>query len=506
MSHPTPTRPRPSSVTAALAAGKLGTTKLLHFSLTAATPLTVIAGVTVMYALAGQIGIPVAYAAMAAILALFSIGYTAMARHILNAGAMYAFVAHGLGRPAGVGAAWIAAAGYSAMQAGLYGILGASAVSLVDHLFGVSVPWWALALAAWALIAITGIGAVDLNAGVLAVLLVAEIAVVLLFSASNFAHPAGGQFSFAALDPAALTGGGAGAVLALAYMGFIGFEAPTVYGEEARDRHRTVRRATFATVAILMVVYIAASWSMTLAAGDAAIVDLATADPDLMFTLAADQLGSAWGTVGQVLLLTSVTAAALSFHNTTARYLFALGREHVLPARLGRTSPRTMAPAAASLTQSAIAGAVIVIWALLGLDPLVHLFYFLGSAAGLALVCLVAYCGLAVLVYFWRDRRGERAWTARIAPALALLLLAVVVALSVLHFHTLLGLDADHWLPRLVPVLVVALWAAGTCWGLVLKRARPEVYAGIGRGAKAALAQDRQRQTGHSPVAVTDAR
>src|SRR5690606_9659590 len=159
----------------------------------------------------------------------------------------------------------------------------------------------------------------------------------------------------------------------------IGFEAPTIYAEEAKDRARTVRRATFATIAILAVIYVAASWSMTVATGEAAIVDRASADPDIMFTLAAEQLGSTWGTIGQVLLLASATAAALSFHNPTARSLYALGREHALPARLGRTSPRTMAPTAASLAQSAIAGSAIVLWALLGLDPLIHMFYFLGT-------------------------------------------------------------------------------------------------------------------------------
>src|SRR5690606_7629679 len=130
-------------------------------------------------------------------------GYTAMARHITNAGAMYALVSHGLGRPAGVGAAWIAAAGYSVLQLSLYGLLGLQAASLLDQWTGASVPWWAAALAAWGLITLLGIGAVDLNATVLAALLVVEIAVVLLFSGSNFAHPAGGSISFAALDPAA---------------------------------------------------------------------------------------------------------------------------------------------------------------------------------------------------------------------------------------------------------------------------------------------------------------
>ena len=484
--------PSPSSVVKnALARDRLGTLSLLHFSLTAATPLTVIAGgVVVMFAVAGQIGIPLGYVIIAVSLWLFSVGYTTMARHIANAGAMYAFIARGLGRVPGVAAAWVAATAYCALQASLYGLLGIVAQGLGARI-GLDLPWWAFALAAWLLVGLLGTRAVDINAKVLAVLLAVEVAVILLFSFSNFAHPADG-LSFAALSPTALGGEAAGAVLALAVIGFIGFESPTVYGEEAKDRKRTVARATLATIGILAFVYIASSWSIITAVGDENVV-AASADPDLMFTLAGEQLGSAWVTIGQVLLLTSVTAASLSFHNTTARYLFALGREQVLSSWLGRTSVRTCAPWAASVTQTVVGGLVIVLWAVLGLDPLVHLFYYLGTASGIGLIALILTCGIAVVAYFARDRREESLWATRIAPMLSVAAMAGVLYLSVIHFHTLLGVEEGSLLPRLVPILFGVLALLGAGWGAFLKVARPEVYAGIGHGAKAPLVQAAER-------------
>ncbi|GAB4001664.1 hypothetical protein GCM10029992_37790 [Glycomyces albus] len=453
-----------------------------------------------MYFLSGQIGISIAYIAIAAILGLFAFGYLAMARHITNAGAMYAFVSHGIGRIPGVGVAWIAATSYSALQIGLYGLLGWQASALAYQLLGLHVPWWAAALTAWALIALLGTHAVDINAGVLAVLLAAEIVIVAVFSASNLLHPAGGAVSFAALDPTQLTGSAAGGVLVLALLAFVGFESPTVFAEEARDRRRTVARATYATIGILAVLYVGASWSMPVAAGDEAIISAAAADENIWFTLAGEQLGSGWSTTGQVLLLTSVAAAALSFHNTVARYLFALGREYVLPAGLGRTSARHCAPAAASLTQSAVAGAVILTFAASGLDPLVHLFFFVGNSSGLGLTTMFTCCAVAVVVYFWRNRRGERIWTAYIAPAFALVALVIVMYLSFRHFHTLLGVPQEALVPRLVPILVAALGLLGAGWGLCLKLTRPTVFGGIGRGAKASLAQ-----TGTAPTPAAGA-
>lgn len=478
-----------SMVRSALARDKLGTMSLLHFSLTAATPLTVIAGgVVVMFALAGQIGIPLGYIVIAACLWLFSVGYTTMARHITNAGAMYAFVARGLGRVTAVAAAWVAATSYCALQISLYGLLGLTAQGVIVRM-GLDVPWWAAALGAWLLIGLLGTRAVDINAKVLAVLLSVEIAVIGLFSVSNFMHAADG-LSFAALSPSAFGGEAAGAVLALAVVGFIGFESPTVYGEEARDRRRTVARATVATIGILALIYIAASWSIITAVGDDNVVEAASADPSgLMFALAGEQIGSAWVTIGEVLLLTSITAAALSFHNTTARYLFALGREQVVTAKLGRTSVKACAPVAASLTQTALAGVVIVLWAVLDLDPLTHLFYYVGTASGIGLIALFTACAVAVVVYFWRDRRDEPLWHTRIAPVLSFLALAGVLYLAVIHFHTLLGVEQGSLIPRLVPIVFAALALLGAAWGAYLKRAEPEVYAGIGHGAKATLVQ-----------------
>jgi len=484
----TPSAP-PSAVQAVLARDKLGTLSLLHFSLTAATPLTVIAGgVVVMFAIAGQIGIPLGYVIIAACLWLFSVGYTTMARHITNAGAFYAFIARGIGRIPGVAAAWVAATSYCAMQISLYGLLGVTGRTVLARI-DVDVPWWACALAAWLLIGLLGTRAVDINAKILAVLLTVEIAVILLFSASNYLNAADG-LPLAAMSPSSLGGEAAGAVLALALVGFIGFESPTVYGEEARDRRRTVARATRATVAILAFIYIFSSWSIITAVGEDAIVSASVADPSLMFTLAGDQLGSAWATIGEVLLLTSVTAAALSFHNTTARYLFALGRERVAAAWLGRTSLRTCSPVAASLTQTAVGGIVLVLWAVLGLDPLVHLFFYLGTSAGIGLLALITTCAIAVVSYFARDRRGESIWSTRIAPILSVAALAGVLYLSILHFHTLLGVEKGSTLPVLVPILFAVLALLGAAWGAYLKWGRPEVYAGIGHGAKALLVQD----------------
>ncbi len=208
----TRTAPSASTVSAALARDRLGVSAVVFFVMSGVAALTVAAGVvTTAYAVTGLTAIPAAFIAVAVVLGLFSVGYVAMSRHITNAGAFYAFVARGLGRPAGVVAALVALLAYNLLQVGLYGALGPGAASYAADKFNVHAPWWAWALGAWAVVAILGVLRVDLNGRVLAVLLSAEILVVIALTVAGLLRPARGQVSFATLAPTTLLASGIGA-------------------------------------------------------------------------------------------------------------------------------------------------------------------------------------------------------------------------------------------------------------------------------------------------------
>ncbi|MGC7101173.1 APC family permease [Amycolatopsis lurida] len=477
---------RPSPVAQALASDRLGASAVVFFVISAATPLTVVAGVvTTGYATTGLIGIPVAFVFVALVLALFSVGYVAMARHVANAGAFYGFVSRGLGKPFGVGASWIALLSYNLLQVGLYGAAGAAAAPLVAEWFGVELAWWVFALAFWLVVAVLGLQHVDINGKVLAVLLLAEVAVIMVYSVSNLAHPAGGEVTFDTLAPAELIGPGAGAILALAVLGFTGFESSVVFSEEVRNPRRTVAVATYVSLAAIGGLYAFASWAMSVATGPDNIVGESQAQSsELLFSLAGSQLGPGLATAGRVLFVTSILAAMISFHNTIARYMFALGRERVLPAVLGRTSPRTGSPVAGSSIQSGIGLVVIGLFALAEWDPLVHLFYWGGTSGGLGILVLIVATSFAVISFFARQPSGENLWQRMIAPALASVAVLVVLVLVLANFGTLLGTPPESPLPWLVPTIYGLAGLAGVLWALVLRIRRPLVYAAIGLGAK----------------------
>ena len=203
---------------------------------------------------------------------------------------------------------------------------------------------------------------VDLNGTVLAALLVAEVALIAVYVGTFLVHPAQG-YSPVSWSPGELVHAGLGAACAIAVLGFTGFEAAVVFAEECRDPRRTIPIATYVSLVVIAAVYGISAWAMAVATGPDAILPTAQAHgPDLVFALAATHLGEDAGTVGRLLFATSIIAAMISFHNTVARYAFALGREGVLPRMFGRTS-LSGAPRAGSLAQSATGLIVIIVFA-----------------------------------------------------------------------------------------------------------------------------------------------
>ncbi|MBP2319954.1 amino acid transporter/GNAT superfamily N-acetyltransferase [Kibdelosporangium banguiense] len=480
----------PSRVSRALARNRLGVSSVVFFIVSAAAPLTVIgSGAVLTFANTKTIGIPVAYAAIAIVLGLFAVGYVAMSRHITNAGAFYTYVAQGLGRVPGVGASFVAVVAYNAMQIGLYGGFGAILATHLKTWFGWNVQWWVLALLAWVVIAVLGVLRIDFNSKVLAVLLTAECLIMLVFNAVELTHPAGGEIGFAALSPSNLVAAGVGALLVTAVTGFVGFEGGAVYAEETRDPKRTVAQATYIAVAFVGVLYAVSSWALTVYTGPDKIVAVATEQQaDLIFNINANFLGAWIVDIGRILIVTSLFAALVSFHNTVARYLFALGREQVLPGRLGATHRKTGSPYVGSLVQTGLALVVIVLFVLFGLDPLIDLMYIGTTFGGLGVVILMAITSISVIGYFARRKVAEEnLWRRLVSPAIAAVLLLVVLGLTLNQYSALLGLPSSHPAVWILPSVFAVAGLAGICWGVHLKSQRPDVYAAIGLGANSVI-------------------
>lgn len=470
----------------------LGVPALVFMIIAASAPLTVVAGGTTSnFAVTGVLGIPLSFILLGVCLALFAVGYAAMSAHIRNAGAFYAYISQGLGRAAGVGAAWVALVAYNAMQVGIYGLFGFASASFIGSKLGTEVPWWATALAGFALVGWLGVNKVDLSAKVIAVLVGLEFVAVLAFDIMALAvRPEG--LSAAAMAPSNLFTAGVGAALAFSIAGFMGFESAAIYSEETKDPRRSIARATYIAVAVISVFYAFSGWATTIATGPGRIIARSQElGPDLVFVFLAEHGGMLVADIAQVLFITSLFAALVAFHNAVARYVFSLGREGVIPRRLARVNPRTFAPVAGSLSQSALALIMLVVFAVAGtgselgaLYPVLTFFTWLTNTGAFGLVLLLVLISAAAIGYFRRHPGSYSLWTRLVAPALAVLSLGCVFVLIVANFNVLIGAEGPSTLSWLLPALVLVPGIAGVAWGLYLKSSRPRLYAGIGYGGE----------------------
>ena len=477
---------RESTVSNALARDRLGAPGIGLSIASSIAPLTVVAGVvTTGLAVTGLTGVSIAMIAVAIVLMFFVVGYVAMARHIPNAGAFYAYVAKGIGKPVGVGASWVALAAYNCFQLASYGGIGAIGAPLIKDWFGLDIQWFVLAFITWVFVAFLGIRDVGVSEKVLAVLVIGETALVVIYSFAIL-FTSGFHFSSAPMSLHSLWGPGAGALLVIAFTSFAGVEQGAVYIEESKDPRRTVPRATYVTIVLIAILYAFASWVQISAAGDQAVARAGKEGPDLFFDLASVSLGKISLDFGHALFLTSLIAAMIAFHNIIARYTFALGREGVIPRFFGQTV--NGAPRNASLLQSALGLVVIFGYALLGWDPLVKLFFWGGTSGGLGVLLLIALTSIAVIGYFARNPHDESPWHRFGAPIIACVLLLIITYLALTNLATLFGVEPGSGPAWVVPTAYLVIFIAGIVWGLILKSSQPRVYDGIGLGTRSAVA------------------
>ncbi len=472
------------SATHELSRRRIGVPDIVFFVVAASSPLTVAAGgLPMSYGTTGVIGVPLIYLVLATVLAVFSVGYAAMSRHISNAGAFYSYIAQGLGRVGGVGASFVALVAYNAMQVGLYGLFGAAASGLLGAHFGLDVPWWVCSLVALVLIAILGYRRIDLNARVLAVLLICESLTVLAFDFAQVSNAPSG-LSAEPFTWGALTTGAVGAGFCWVMASFMGFESGAIYSEECRDPKRTVSRATYIAVAVIGLFYAFTAWAMSMGTGvDNIVAESGEKATDLVFILGEQTLGSGFSTLANVFMVTAVFAALLSFHNAVARYFFALGREGVLPGKLGASHPSHGSPYVGSLTQSIFAAAVVLLFGVSGGDPTGTLFNWFTNLGALGVILLLVVTSVSVIGYFRRDGRGENGWSRVVAPVLSSAALAVILVLAVVNFQALLGTPDGSVLNWLIPGLVLLAGVIGIGYGVWIKTSNPRTYAQIGHGA-----------------------
>ncbi|AAN34328.1 predicted protein [Brucella abortus bv. 4 str. 292] len=462
----------------------LGVAAVTFLVVSAAAPLTAVAGGVPLSMLLGNgPGIPLTFLIVTGVLLMFSVGYVAMARHIRNAGAFYAFTAQGLGGLMGGAAALLAILAYNAMQIGVFGLFGAATSGFMASL-GLDLPWWAWTYIGIAAVAVLGYRRVDLSARVLTVLVVLEYLVVLVIDAAILFSGGDSGLTMEPFTPSAFLSGTPAIGILFCFAAFIGFEATTIYSEEARDPGRTVPRATYISVLIIGIFYMLTAWLMVNGAGAGKLVGelQALQDPTtFLFGLAERYVGHWIIPVMNLLFVTSLFAGVVAFHNGVARYMYVAGREGLLPRGLGVTHPQYQSPHVGSIVQTAIAITVVGIFAVTGQDPVLALFSWATNVGTLAIMLLMTFTAFAIIAFFARRPGLEsNPFTTRVLPLVTGTILGLLVIYIAVNFGSLAG--ANGFMAVFLPGLVLVAAIAGLLLALRLKGTNAAGFARLGAG------------------------
>ncbi|WP_288338352.1 APC family permease [uncultured Gordonia sp.] len=508
-SPPSSTAPADASTVQRLKPNAVGLVGVLFMAVATAAPITAMVGnVPISVGFGNGAYAPAGYMVATIVLTLFAVGYAAMSRHITATGAFYGYISHGLGRIVGLGAGFLTALAYMVFEASLVGIFSFFGEDLLNTFFGVHIPWIILALAMLAVNAILSYFDINLAAKVLGILLITEIAMLTLLAVSVLATGGGPQgWSWGSLNPlngfhslsGTVTGasgspiavaGSAGVGLFFAFWSWVGFESSAMYGEESKDPKKIIPIAVLSSVIGIGVFYVLVSWLAIVGTGPDNAVALAqdsNTAGEIFFLPVREHLGVWAVDMFHILLMTGSFACGLAFHNCAARYIYAIGREDVIPGMrktLGAAHSVHGSPHIAGFIQTGVATVIVVFFAVTGRDPYTGLYGLMALLGTTAIMIVQALAAFAVISYFHVQKQHPETanwFRTLVAPLLGGLGMLYVIYLLAKNASFAAGTASTDWVFHAIPYVVGVVGIGGIALAVILRVRSPRRYSQLGR-------------------------
>lgn len=478
----------------------IGLMGVLFFVIAFSAPITAMTGNTpIAVGYGNGIYAPAGFIVACLVLTIFSVGFVAMAKHITAAGAFYTFVSRGISRPVGLGAGSLSTAAYISIEAALIGIFSVFADGLMVNQFDLSLPWIVYGLVAILIIGMLSYRDIGLAAKVLGVVLVIELVLLSAMAFGVFFQGGGPDgLMFESLNPLKafenlpagaygtdVAGGAAGIGLLFAFWSWVGFEATAIFGEESKDPKKVVPRATMIAVIGIGVFYTFISWMAIAGNGAADSVSIAAGDaPFELLYLPMENYVGHWGVVGfEWFVLGGSFACALAIHNSATRYIFAFGRDSLLPRALGKSHPHHQSPYVASTVQSVLTLVIVLGCYIAGVDPYLGLYTVLAIFATVCLLSAQTLTALSCLWYFHvKKMHPETANVFRtmLSPIVGGLGMMYVVYLVLTNIDFATGGQGDSIVIKALPWAVALVFVLPVIAAMWWKNAKPHLYERIG--------------------------
>jgi amino acid transporter len=459
--------------------GRMGVFDVMFTVIAYNAPAVVFLGALPVTILIGNgLGTPVLLLAAGVLLMALGSGLINLSGSMKRPGGFYAIVSAGLGKIPGLGVGFAAILTYFCALLGAYAIGPTGLMNLLQTELGApDIPWWIAGVIMAAAIGLLGYLNIQFSARVLYVFLSFEFVLIVAYIVAVFIQGGADGISFQSFSPESIFSGSIAVGALFAIMLFGGFEATVIFREEVKDPDRTIKRATYGTVALIAVSYALLAWAFINAYGPNAV----------MAALENDAVGAAgesvrryvgeWGYVlASTLLVSSAFALGLAAHNVLTRYIYNFGKDGILPGAVGATHPRHDSPHIASIVISVLSVVGVVVMAASPV-PSGTLYATTAGLLSYAMIVMLVAVSLAAGVYMLKTKSSSKAHAALMFVICSILTVALVFA-SV-RFDLLSGLTGTSAVVAMAICWVIIL--SGCAIALFLKRANPSVYARIGR-------------------------
>jgi len=261
------------------------------------------------------------------------------------------------------------------------------------------------------------------SAGANAVMVAVKVAALVMFCAVALTAFRAGNFK--PLFPLGMAGMSAGA--ASLFFSYIGFDAASTAGEEAKNPKRDLPRAIIISLALITALYCAVALA---AVGAMPWRQFEGTEATLSAILVrAAGGGSLWPVLLSVGAVVATTSVVLTVQYGQTRILFSMSRDGLVPPLFSRVHARTGVPRANTVMVSAF---IMVLAALVPLGAL-------ADATSIGTLFAFALVNLAVLILRRRSPDAPRSFRVPLAPVTTLLGVACCV-------YVMYGLGADTWI------------------------------------------------------------
>jgi len=331
---------------------------------------------------------PLVYVIGAIAISFTAFGYMHMSNRFPIAGSVYAYVQRGINPHIGFIAGWLILLDYVFIPSLLYALVAAWGVALIP-----SIPWFAWIVVFVIINTAINIRGMEMTKGVDWVMFVMEVGMLLFFLILGLKFVFGGG-GYAELSiepfyqPGKIDAGFIASATSIACLSFLGFDGISTLAEETVQPEKTIGKGIMIALIGIAGVFVAQTYVAALILPDWENTDMATG----FFDAAALAAGEGFRVALLVVNILAVGIANIMAAQTaTARMLYGMGRDGVIPRVFAKIHPKYKTPYVGTLVIGVLSCFLPLI---LTISQLVRLVNF-GALSSFILL------NVAVLVFFF---------------------------------------------------------------------------------------------------------